>query len=371
MTAINYAVVVPTLGRPSLSTCLAALAGSAGPRPARVVLVDDRPLDDCEPLPVVVPAALADRISVVPGAGNGPAAARNAGWRNAPEPWIAFLDDDTVPGPTWAADLVADLTAAGPRTAGVQGRIVVPTPDDRPPTDWERTTAALATARWITADLAYRRVALAEVGGFDERFRRAFREDADIALRLIDQGWELTTGRRTTAHPVRPADPWISLRLQVGNADDVLMTRLHGRDWWQRAGAPRGRLPRHLAVTGAAAAALTAGLVRRPGAAAALAAAWLLGTAEFAVARIAPGPRTAAEIRAMLATSVLIPPAAAWHWARGRLRHRNAPAWTGVAAPTAWPAAYPLPPAAPSAAPEPADAAVPESPGRAPGNSGR
>ena len=39
-------------------------------------------------------------------------------------------------------------------------------------------------ASWITADMTYRRSALAEVGGFDERFPRAFREDADLALRL-------------------------------------------------------------------------------------------------------------------------------------------------------------------------------------------
>ncbi|MGW3078294.1 glycosyltransferase family 2 protein [Kitasatospora sp. NPDC001132] len=331
MNRIDYAVVVPTLGRPSLTTCLAALAAGAGPLPARVVLVDDRPLSDCRPLPVEVPAALRDRLAVVPGCGNGPAAARNAGWRNAPEPWIAFLDDDTVPGPTWASDLVADLCAADPRTAGVQGRIVVPAPAGRRPTDWERTTAGLATARWITADMALRRAALAEVGGFDERFRRAFREDADLALRLLDRGWRLTTGQRTTTHPVRPADPWVSLRLQAGNADDVLMTRLHGRDWWQRAEAARGRLPRHLAVTAAAAAAVTAGLARRPKAAGLLAAAWLLGTAEFATARIAPGPRTGAEVRAMLATSALIPPAAVWHWARGSLRHRHVPAWTSAA----------------------------------------
>ena len=32
--------------------------------------------------------------------------------------------------------------------------------------------------------MAYRRTALEAVGGFDERFPRAFREDADLALRV-------------------------------------------------------------------------------------------------------------------------------------------------------------------------------------------
>jgi hypothetical protein len=320
---VPYAVGVPTLGRRSLTVCLAALAAAEGPAPERVVLVDDRPLSDCTPLDTPVPPPLRDRLTVLAGCGNGPAAARNTGWRAVDEPWVAFLDDDTVPGPTWAADLAADLAAASGRTGGVQGRIVVPLPVDRRPTDWERATAGLAEAEWITADMAYRRAALAEVGGFDERFRRAFREDADLALRVQDAGWELAKGRRTTTHPVRPADPWVSLRLQAGNADDVLMTRLHGPGWWARARAPRGRLAAHLAVTAAAAGALGAVLTGRLRTAGALAGIWALGTGEFAAARILPGPRTGAEVGAMLATSVLIPPAAGYHWVRGLLRYRS------------------------------------------------
>jgi hypothetical protein len=318
----DYAVVIPTLGRPSLDACLRALAEGEGPRPRRIVLVDDRRLDDCAPLPTRVPEALRGLVEVVPGCARGPAAARTAGWRPCSEPWIAFLDDDVVPGPSWAADLAADLAAAGPGTAGVQARITVPLPQNRRATDWERATAGLATARWITADMAYRRTALEEVGGFDERFPRAFREDADLALRVLDAGWGLARGIRRTTHPVRPADRWISVRVQAGNADDVLMNRVHGRSWWRRAGAPRGRLPRHLAVTAAAAAALGCAAALRPRTAAACAGLWLAGTAEFVLARVTPGPRTAPEVTTMAVTSVLIPPTAAYHWLRGVVRHR-------------------------------------------------
>ncbi|GGX28576.1 glycosyltransferase family 2 protein [Streptomyces lomondensis] len=335
----EYAVVIPTLGRPSLRTCLHALAEATGPGPVRVVLVDDRPERDRTFLTADVPPSLRSRTVVVPGGARGPAAARNLGWRAAGDvPWIVFLDDDVVPGPTWGDDLTLDLAAATDRTAAITARIEVPLPPDRRPTDWERNTAGLATARWITADMACRRAALAAVGGFDERFRRAFREDADLALRLLDAGWTLTGGRRTTTHPVRPAGRWISVRLQAGNADDVLMTRLHGRHWWRRAEAPRGRLPAHLAVTGAGVTALGCALLglRRP--AAACAAAWLAGTAEFALARILPGPRTRDEVLAMAVTSALVPPAATWHWLRGQLAHRTArphtPSGTGEPTPT-------------------------------------
>jgi hypothetical protein len=321
----EYAVVIPTLGRPSLGACLHALAEATGPGPLRVVLVDDRSDAAGVPLTADVPPSLRTRTIVVPGGARGPAAARNLGWRAAGDvPWIVFLDDDVVPGPTWGDDLTLDLTAATERTAGITARIEVPLPPGRRPTDWERNTAGLAGARWITADMAYRRAALTAVGGFDERFRRAFREDADLALRILDAGWTLTGGRRTTIHPVRPAGRWVSVRLQAGNADDVLMTRLHGRHWWRRAEAPRGRLPLHLAVTGAGVAALGCALLGRPRAAAVCAAAWLAGTTEFALARILPGPRTRDEILTMTVTSALVPPAATWHWLRGRLAHRKA-----------------------------------------------
>ncbi|MEU4800319.1 glycosyltransferase [Streptomyces sp. NPDC023327] len=321
-----YAVVIPTLGRPSLGATLRALAGAEGPGPLRVVLVDDRPgADGTTPLPVRIPAALRPVTLVVDGGARGPAAARNTGWRAAGRaPWIVFLDDDVVPGPTWCDDLALDLAATTPEEGAVTARIDVPLPADRRPTDWERNTAGLATARWITADMAYRRAALESVGGFDERFRRAFREDADLALRVLAAGWSIAEGTRATTHPVRPAGRWTSVRLQAGNADDVLMTRLHGRDWWTRAAAPRGRLPGHLAVTAAAAGALACAALRRPAAAGACAAAWLAGTAEFALARILPGPRTRDEILTMALTSALIPPAAVWHWLRGQAAHRNA-----------------------------------------------
>jgi histidinol-phosphate phosphatase family protein len=344
VTAPAYSVVIPTIGRPSLRTLVEALRSGAGPAPVVVIVVDDRAAPDrALDLPVW------ELLQVVPGPARGPAAARNVGWRATATPWVAFLDDDVLPGPGWPAGLAADLAGLPASVAGSQGRLRVPLPAGRRPTDWERVTAGLAGARWATADMAYRRTALVRVGGFDERFRRAYREDADLALRLQAFGWSLVQGAREVDHPVRPASRWVSVRSQAGNADDALMRRLHGSDWRRRAGAPRGRLARHAAVTVAAAVAAAglAGLaVARSGRAAprrlpagrgvparpawpTLAAAggglgWLAGTVEFAAARIAPGPRTPGEILAMAATSVAIPPVAVAHRVRGELSARRA-----------------------------------------------
>ncbi|WP_328470013.1 glycosyltransferase [Actinoplanes sp. NBC_00393] len=319
MTGVS--VVIPTLGRPSLHELLRAL----GPLPesTELIVVDDRADRD---VPLELPGA-----RILPGRAAGPAAARNIGWRAARHEWVAFLDDDVLPDPGWAEALAADLDGAGPQVGGVQARLHVPLPADRRPTDWERVTAGLADGEWITADMAYRRAALARVGGFDERLPRAFREDAELAHRIREAGWELRRGLRSTTHPVRPERRWVSVRTQRGNTDDALLRRLYGPDWRDRLGIPPGRRHRHAAITLAGAAALACGVAgavtgrRSWSAAAAVAgAAWAAGTAEFAAARIAPGPRDAREVTTMLLTSAAIPPMAITHWVRGWLRWRSA-----------------------------------------------
>jgi HAD superfamily hydrolase (TIGR01662 family) len=326
--SVSYAIVVPTIGRDSLRALLEALSAGRGPEPAEIVVVDDR--RDPHP-PLDVRPSAGGRVRVVRSGGRGPAAARNAGWRATAADWVAFLDDDVVPAPGWRARLAADLAGLPGDVAGSQGRVRVPPPAARRPTDWERGTAGLADAKWITADMAYRRTVLAEIGGFDERFHRAYREDADLALRVQDAGHRLVRGARRVTHPVRPAGFWASVRAQAGNADDVLMRRMHGPGWRERAGERRGRFRRHAACTVAGAAALAGlGLRRRARPRAATAAPtviWAGLTAEFAIARIAPGPRTSAEIFRMVVTSVAIPPAAVAHRVSGLLAHRRAVPW--------------------------------------------
>jgi histidinol-phosphate phosphatase family protein len=319
-------IVVPTLGRASLTVLLQALARQSRAVDAPVFVVDDRPGETWLEL---APTGL--DVTMLRSGGGGPARARNVGWRHARTTWVSFLDDDVVPDDDWYLDLAADLaTAEASGAAGSEGNIRVPLPGDRPPTDWERGTHGLESSRWITADLTYRRSDLSAVGGFDERFPRAFREDADLALRLGGDRGRILRGTRRTTHPVRPADDWVSLRQQAGNADDYLMRAVHGSDWHQRADAPVGRRARHVATTLAGACALLAALARRPGLAAVAATTWAAATAEFAWARIAPGPRDGAEIRRMVLTSIAIPAAATYHSMRGRLAHREARQWRGL-----------------------------------------
>jgi len=330
---LDCSVVIPTVGRPGLQALVDALA--APPTPREVIVVDDRSARR-RPGPLGLAAPDHPPTRVVAGPGRGPAAARNVGLRLARAAWVVFLDDDVQIDPQWTEQLAVDLArAAALGAVGVQGNLTVPLPANRRPTDWERQVAGLAGAAWITADMAYRRDVLLSLGGFDERFLRAFREDAELAARLRMRGFRLVRGHRRATHPVGVAGPWVSLRRQAGNADDALLRRLYGPQWRQWCGVPPGRRRRHALVTAAGALAVLAWLAgaRRPATLAGLA--WLAGTAEFAAHRIVPGPRTPREVATMAVTSVAIPPLAVGHYLRGWLRHRGARPLTAAPAPTA------------------------------------
>lgn len=326
---LSCSVVVPTTGRPSLDALLSSLARTRGPQPDEVVVVDDRPHGN----PLSLPDFPGD-VRVVRSGGAGPAGARNRGWQEARGDWIAFLDDDVLVPVDWAEALRRDLAGLPGDVAASQAVVEVPLPTDRAPTDWERGTAALSRAWWITADMAYRRSALALVGGFDESFPRAFREDADLALRVRRAGYRIAQGSRRAEHPVRASRPFASVHQQAGNADSALMRRRYGRHWRRLIGEGPGRIRKHLVTTAAASAAVAAAACRLPRTTALAGTLWAATAAEFAWHRIAPGPRTPAEIREMLVTSALIPPVACWHRAAGELRaglprrrqHDNPPA---------------------------------------------
>ncbi|OLE29505.1 MAG: hypothetical protein AUG44_03750 [Actinobacteria bacterium 13_1_20CM_3_71_11] len=299
----GISIVVPTIGRPTLTDLLDRLRPQLLDPPVPVELLVVRDVDR-----------------------RGPAATRNRGWRDARYEWVAFLDDDVLPPPDWLAALARDLRAPAD-VGGVQGRLVVPV---RERTDWAACTAGLERAWWATADMAYRRTALARAGGFDERFPRAYREDADLAYRVTRLGYRLVLGERRTTHPVRAESPWVSLRGQRGNADDALLRRLWGPQWHDLLAAPRGRRRRHAGTVALALAGLGLAALGRRRAATVAALGWAAATAEFTAARLRAAPGARRELVPLVVTGVLIPPLAIGNWLAGWYRHRGARPWSAA-----------------------------------------
>lgn len=256
---LDLSVVMPTYRRPDLlARCLGALLAQTLPADRfEVIVVDDGQEDRCR--------EQVERVAATPGApairylraasGRGPAVARNAGWRAATAPLVAFTDDDTLPDPSWLARGLAAMqahpdwvAAAGqvrvPSASGGaggsgtdtdrnrdsdshMGRDGAPARRDARPTDHELMTRGLETSEFVTANAFARREVLARIDGFDERFLRAWREDSDLQFRLQAQG---PVGRVADAlvwHPVRPERWGVSLRQQRNVYFDALLYRKH------------------------------------------------------------------------------------------------------------------------------------------------
>jgi GT2 family glycosyltransferase len=323
--APRISVVVPTHGRPGLlADCLEHVAAQDLRRGDYEVIV----VDDGTPPPVneanrAVVAAIGKRypdlslgyLWAVPN--RGPATARNRGWRQARGEVIAFTDDDTRPASNWLTEGLRAMAGV----EAVAGRVVVPVPEA--PSDYERDAAGLASASFVTANAFVRREALASVGGFDERYRLAWREDSDLEFALRERGIAIGRApRAVVVHPIRPARWGVSIRQQRKVVFDALLYKKHPRRYRSDI-RPHPPWHYYLAVTalGVAAAAAWGGNV--PLLAAALAS-WAGVTAWFCWTRLRGTRRTPGHVLEMLATSAVIPPVSLFWRLLGALRFRVA-----------------------------------------------
>lgn len=201
--------MVPSHDRPlRLRWLLNALEEQTLPRDRfEVVVVHDSSGPETEELLRTHPLAAAGVLrhrGYAPGPG--PAHKRNAGWRMARAPHLAFTDDDCRPPPGW---LERALAAAGRHPGAIVQGTTRPDPDE------EELVLAAAHARtqridppspWAeTCNIVYPREVLEAVGGFDEALPVASGEDTDLALRAQAAGFHLQAAPEVlTFHAVEP-----------------------------------------------------------------------------------------------------------------------------------------------------------------------
>jgi glycosyltransferase involved in cell wall biosynthesis len=316
-------VVMATLNRPPLlERCLEALVNQTLPYSAyEIVVVDDGPHVETEAVVLEwrrrVPSLSLRYLRSTEA--HGPAAARNVGWRAASSTVIAFTDDDCIPAPGWLAEGLNALAES--QIGAAWGRIVVPV--SAQPTDWERNVAGLERAPCATANCFYRRAVLEAVGGFDERFTEAWREDSDLQFGALAQGVTIVhQPLAVVTHPVRPARWGISIALQRQNRFNALLYKKHPKFY--------GRFNRHeppwayyvtvgLLVLGTLAAYRGA-----TGLAILLASGWLCMAAVFCVRRLRGATHRPGHVVEMAVTSLIIPPYAVFWRLYGAVRYRVA-----------------------------------------------
>ncbi len=181
-------VVCTHNGAQTLSECLARAGDLTYPR-FELIVVDDGSSDASR--------EIADErgARVVATDHRGLSAARNAGIAAASGEIVAFLDDDAYPDPDWLYYVAAALRADG--HAGTGGPNIPP--DDglvaecvaAAPGGPIHVLISDREAEHVPGcNMAFRKSALEEIGGFDERFRVAG-DDVDVCWRLQEAGWTL------------------------------------------------------------------------------------------------------------------------------------------------------------------------------------
>jgi glycosyltransferase involved in cell wall biosynthesis len=317
-------VVIATYRRPDLlRRCLAAvLAQDIEREDYEVLVVDDGHSDETRiAVEALTPAEGAPALRYLrPGKGRGPAVARNCGWRAAYGTLIAFTDDDTIPDRHW---LARGERALGPEQVAVTGRVRVPPveSDGQRPTDHELMTRGLESAEFATANAFVRRTALQRVQGFDEQFRRAWREDSDLQFRLMrDAGPVGHCDDAVVLHPVRP-EPWgVSLRQQRNVFFDALLYRKHPRLYRERIrAAPPWNYYFIVVLTLAA---ILLAILHVPGSAVTSALLAVGLVVQLTLRRLHGTARTGSHILEMLVTSALIPFLSVYWRIRGALHFR-------------------------------------------------
>lgn len=317
--SVLVSVVVPTYRRPALlKRCLdALLAQTLHPSLYEIVVADDAPEEAVRELVELerTRARCALRYVAVHDT-QGAAGARNAGWHAARGEIVAFTDDDTVPDRNW---LLTGLRALADGASAVTGRVEMPLPER--PTDYEKDAAGLTRAEFVTANCFVRREVLERIGGFDERFTSAWREDSDLHFRLLEAGCRIEHAPDAlVVHPVREAGFGVSLAQQRKVVFDALLYRKHPSLYRQRI----RRVPPigyYVAAASLLAATIAAAL-GHPRVALVALAPWLLVTLHLTLARLRGTTHSPRHVAEMAITSATIPLASVFWRSVGSIRHR-------------------------------------------------
>jgi GT2 family glycosyltransferase len=210
-------VVVSTLDRPaSVREHLVPLLQGVVAAGHAAVVVDQSTADESGEMLRALPGV--EYLRSTPGLSHG----RNVGARASGTEYVAFTDDDVDAEPPWLDALLAEFEAA-PRAGAVCGRVLddagTPFPGGRPGV---HRLGSKPFGIAFGANIAVRRQAFEQVGGFDERLGAGTRfhaaEETDLIYRLQRAGWDVVCSDEAVVshHDPRPRAAHLSLHYRYG-----------------------------------------------------------------------------------------------------------------------------------------------------------
>jgi O-antigen biosynthesis protein len=224
-------------GQATLAECLARLTTLKYPD-FEVIAVDDGSSDASAEIAKAYGARLVET------GHRGLSHARNVGIAHASGEIVAFLDDDAYPDQDWLYYIAASLRANG--HAGVGGPNIAPDDDGlvaecvaAAPGGPIHVLISDREAEHVPGcNMAFRKSALEEVGGFDERFRVAG-DDVDVCWRLQESGRTLGFSAGAVVMHRRRDSVRRYLRQQYGYGEAEALLERKWPSRYNRAGSSR------------------------------------------------------------------------------------------------------------------------------------
>ncbi|MBP7635885.1 glycosyltransferase [Candidatus Ozemobacteraceae bacterium] len=218
---IRVSVVVPAFNSPeALAGCLEALAAQKTSLTWEVIVVDDGSSESLASVEARF-SMLLPLIWVTLPVNGGPARARNAGIERARGEIVLFTDADCRPEPGWLDAMAAPFD--DPSVIGAKGVYKTAQTDL-----WARLAQLEFEERFEllsgqddidfvdTYSGAFRRLALAAVGGFDTSFPRADNEDVDLSFRIKALGGRFVFVPDATVWHTHREGAWRYFLLKIG-----------------------------------------------------------------------------------------------------------------------------------------------------------
>lgn len=199
MIEIDISVVIATYNRRNLlEKALESLVNQSYPKDKfEILIVDDGSSDNTGEI-VNKLMKLHDYLRYIKTENQGPAKSRNVGINNAGGEIVAFIDDDCLADRDWLKEIMNSFKTQKD-AVGIEGKTIT-YPEEVTPFTYQVVNNG---GGYLTCNIAYKKVILDKVGGFDTDYPFPHDEDADLAWSVMQYGKIYFEPKVLVVHPPR------------------------------------------------------------------------------------------------------------------------------------------------------------------------